>query len=313
MSAKSRLVFAGTPEFAVPCLRDLVAGGHEVAAVYTQPDRAAGRGRRMTMSPVKELALQHDIAVMQPENFRDPASIASLQKLAPTLMVVAAYGLILPSAVLNVPARGCVNVHASLLPRWRGAAPIARSIEAGDSRSGISLMQMETGLDTGPVFARAAIDILEDDTTATLQERLAELGAKLLIRYMPALLAGTLAAEPQNNEEACYAKKLTRDEARIDWTHSAVSVANKIRALNPWPVAESELRDHCLRIWHAVADTVPQPAAPGTVVAVGKDGVTVACGIAAVRLTRLQRLGGKVLAPVDFLNGFPIKLGDQFV
>ena len=241
MPAEPRLVFAGTPAFAVPCLRELIRAGYKIAAVYTQPDRAAGRGRRITISPVKELALQHDIAVMQPENFRDPASIATLQKLAPALMVVAAYGLILPSTVLEVPDRGCVNVHASLLPRWRGAAPIARSIEAGDSRSGISLMQMGSGLDTGPVFARAAIDIINDDTTATLQGRLAELGAKVLIRYMPALLAGTLAAEPQNDEEACYAKKLTRDEARIDWTLPAENVANKIRALNPWPVAESEL------------------------------------------------------------------------
>lgn len=312
MPAKPRLVFAGTPSFAVPSLRALINAGYDVSAVYTQPDRAAGRGRRITKSPVKELAARHEITVLQPENFKQPAAIETLRELAPKLIVVAAYGLILPPAVLEVPERGCVNVHASLLPRWRGAAPIARSIEAGDARSGISIMQMEAGLDTGPVFARAAIDIHPEDTTATLQERLAELGAQVLIKYMPALLAGTLAAEPQNNAEATYANKLARAEARIDWTPSADSVANKIRALNPWPVAESELHEKRLRIWHAAAEAAPQQVAPGTVVAANKDGVMVACGVGAVRLTLLQRLGGKVLAPADFLNGFPIKVGDRF-
>jgi len=309
-----RLVFAGTPNFAVPSLQALLDAQDlvEVVAVLTQPDRPAGRGRQVQSGPVKQLAIERRIPLLQPLSLRDAAVQDALHGLSPDLMVVAAYGLILPQGVLDTPELGCVNVHASLLPRWRGAAPIARAIEAGDVVTGITLMQMAAGLDTGPVLARSETSILMEDTAATLQTRLAQLGGRLLADSLAAILSSSLPAVPQEESAATYARKLERDEAPIDWSRPATEVANKVRALNPWPVAETCLGTQRLRIWHANAVTLPDHRDPGVVIAADREGVVVACGEGSVCLTELQRIGGKVLRPGDFLNGFAIKAGDRF-
>lgn len=306
-----RLVFAGTPAFAVPSLSSLLESEFDIVGVFTQPDRPAGRGRRLTASPVKQLAERTGLAVHQPHRLQDSSVLALLEELDPAVMVVAAYGLILPPSVLAIPAHGCVNVHASLLPRWRGAAPIARAIEAGDAHTGISLMQMEAGLDTGPVLATARIPIEPDDTAAGLHDRLADLGARLLVEKLPAYLAGELPGIPQDHSQATYAGKLQREEAVIDWNAPAAVVSNKIRAFNPWPVAETRIAQQRLRIWHAMPVAERHHAQPGTVLQADSKGLIVACSEGGVSLTRLQRIGGKVLAPREFLNGFPIATGTR--
>jgi len=298
-----RIVYAGTPEFAVPALQALIDSPHEVVAVYTQPDRPAGRGRKLRASPVKQLALAHDLPVEQPTSLRDEQAQAHLADLRPDLMVVAAYGLILPKAVLETPRLGCINIHASLLPRWRGAAPIQRAILAGDRETGVTIMQMDEGLDTGAMLLKRALPIAEDDTAASLHDRLAVLGAEALMEALPGIMDGSLEAIPQNEAEATYAAKLDKAEARIDWQQPAEHIARQVRAFNPWPVAQAELDGQPLRIWEARAVDRPAQAEPGTVVAESAEGIDVAAGEGCLRITRLQLPGGKQLPAATFLNG----------
>lgn len=307
------LVFAGTPDFAVPPLRQLLAGGYDVRAVYTQPDRPAGRGRKPRPSPVKVCALEADLPVYQPTSLRDPETQAELAALAPDLMIVVAYGLILPEPVLAIPRLGCVNIHASLLPRWRGAAPIQRAILAGDSATGVTLMQMDAGLDTGPMLAHTALDILPDDTGGSLHDRLAEAGASLLGEHLPDLLAGRLRPVPQPEHGATYAEKLHKDEARLDWSAPAVRLERQVRAFNPWPVAQTRLGDAVIRVWSATAlATDPGDAKPGEVLATSREGIDVACGTGVLRLLQLQAAGGRPLDAAAFLNGRPLSAGARF-
>ncbi|WP_460454873.1 methionyl-tRNA formyltransferase [Arenimonas aestuarii] len=300
-----RIVFAGTPAFAVPCLRAAAAHG-DVVGVYTQPDRPAGRGRQYVPSPVKVEALSRQLPAFQPENFKSEAAREQLRALRPDLMVVVAYGLILPQSVLEIPAQGCWNVHASLLPRWRGAAPIQRAIEAGDTASGVCLMKMEKGLDTGPVLLSLATPISDDDTGGSLHDRLSELGAEVLSDGLKLLRAGMRPVpQPQPADGVTYAHKLDKAEARLDWTRPAAELANKVRAFNPWPVAEAQLAGERLRIHAARALPGGGDQAPGTVVAAGRDGIDVACGDGLLRLMVVQRDGGRALPAADYLNARP--------
>lgn len=295
-----RIIFAGTPEFAAQHLQALLDAGREIIAVYTQPDRPAGRGQKLMPSPVKQLALQHDIAVYQPQTLRDPAAQAELAALKPDLMVVVAYGLILPQVVLDTPRLGCINSHASLLPRWRGAAPIQRAIEAGDASSGVTVMQMEAGLDTGPMLLKVTTTITADDTGGSLHDRLAELGSRAVVEAVGKLAAGELKGEVQDDSLATYAHKLNKDEARLDWNRPAVELERLVRAFNPWPICHSTLNGEALKV-HA-AEPGEGRGAPGTVLAADKTGLTIACGDGALRLTRLQLPGGKPLAFADLYN-----------
>ena len=297
-----RIVFAGTPDFAVPALR-AAAERQEVVAVYTQPDRPAGRGRGLQASPVKLEALRRGIPVLQPENFRAQVSKDALRALRPDLMIVVAYGLILPQSVLDIPRHGCWNVHASLLPRWRGAAPIQRAIEAGDAETGVDLMQMEKGLDTGPVLLEQRLSIAADETGGKLHDRLAELGAQVLRDGLGLLRAGMRPVpRPQPADGVTYAHKLDKAEARLDWTRPAIELERKVRAFNPWPVAEAEIAGERLRIHGAVALPLPHAAAPGEVLVATRQGIDIACGDGALRVRVLQRAGGKPITAADWLN-----------
>ncbi|WP_172148087.1 MULTISPECIES: methionyl-tRNA formyltransferase [Pseudomonas] len=300
MSESLRIVFAGTPEFAAEHLKALLDSPHQIVAVYSQPDRPAGRGQKLAASPVKQLAVQREIPVYQPQTLRDPAAQAELAALAPDLLVVVAYGLILPQAVLDIPRLGCINSHASLLPRWRGAAPIQRAIEAGDSESGVTVMQMEAGLDTGPMLLKVRTPIAADDTGGSLHDRLASLGPQAVIEAIAGLAAGTLQGEVQDDSLATYAHKLNKDEARLDWAHPAVELERLIRAFHPWPICHSTLHGEALKV-HA-AELGEGSGVPGSILAADKQGLTVACGQGALRLTRLQLPGGKALDFSDLYN-----------
>ncbi|ALA84039.1 methionyl-tRNA formyltransferase [Stenotrophomonas maltophilia] len=297
-----RIVFAGTPEFAVSSLR-AAARHHEVVAVYTQPDRPAGRGRGLAPSPVKLEAVARGIPVYQPESLKDEAAQQQLRDLQPDLMVVVAYGLILPKAVLAIPTHGCWNVHASLLPRWRGAAPIQRAIQAGDATTGVCLMQMEAGLDTGPVLLHQELPIAATDTGGQLHDKLAELGAQVLSDGLGLLRAGIKPiARPQPEQGVTYAHKLDKAEAKLDWAQDAGALARTVRAFNPWPIAEATLAGERVRIHGAVALEADHGQAPGTVLAASRDGIDIACGQGALRLRVLQREGGKAITAADYLN-----------
>nr|WP_312250635.1 methionyl-tRNA formyltransferase [Stenotrophomonas geniculata] len=297
-----RIVFAGTPEFAVSSLR-AAARHHEVVAVYTQPDRPAGRGRGLAPSPVKLEAVARGIPVYQPESLKDAAAQQQLRDLQPDLMVVVAYGLILPKAVLAIPTHGCWNVHASLLPRWRGAAPIQRAIQAGDAKTGVCLMQMEAGLDTGPVLLHQELPIAATDTGGQLHDKLAELGAQVLSDGLGLLRAGIKPiARPQPEQGVIYAHKLDKAEAKLDWAQDAGALARTVRAFNPWPIAEATLAGERVRIHGAVALEADHGQAPGTVLAASRDGIDIACGQGALRLRVLQREGGKAITAADYLN-----------
>ncbi len=300
-----RIIFAGTPQFSVPSLQALIDSKHTVCAVYTQPDRKAGRGRKLQASPVKTLALAHGIDVYQPISLKDTEAQAQLQALSADLMVVAAYGLILPKAVLDAPALGCINVHASLLPRWRGAAPIQRAILAGDTVTGITLMQMDVGLDTGAMIKSESCEIRADDTGQTLHDRLSELGARMLASNIDEI--EKLPVTVQDNSLATYAKKLEKTEAQLDWQESAMVLERKVRAFNPWPVAQANLFDQTLRIWAAQA-LPPSPApAPtiGSVLHCQRDGIDVVTADGILRLLQVQIAGGKPISVGDFLNAHP--------
>jgi methionyl-tRNA formyltransferase len=297
-----RLVFAGTPEFSVPSLAACLASGAEVVAAYTQPDRPAGRGRRLAASPVKQAALAAGVTVEQPESLRDAGARARLAGYAADLMVVVAYGLILPKAVLALPRLGCWNVHASLLPRWRGAAPIQRAILAGDTETGVDLMQMEAGLDTGPVLLEARTPIAPHDTGGSLHDRLARLGAQTLADGLARVLRGEkLPATPQREDGVAYAHKLDKSEARLDWNEPALQLERKVRAFDPWPVAEAVVDGERLRIWSAEA-IGGATADPGCIVAMSRDTIDIATGDGLLRVREVQRDGGRRIAVRDWLN-----------
>jgi len=301
LSGQLRLAYAGTPEFAVPALRALVAAGHQIAVIYTQPDRPAGRGRQLLPSPVKFAAIELGLPVEQPASLRNPEAQSRLASHGVDAMVVAAYGLILPQAVLDTPRLGCINIHASLLPRWRGAAPIPRAILAGDAITGISIMRMEAGLDTGPVYLRREMQIGPHENAGEVQRRLADLGARCIVETLPAIAADRAVADPQDAAAATYARKLEKREAQIDWTRSAEEIGRAVRAFNPWPVAETSWRGQQLRIWRA-RHVEQRAGAPGTVLEASADGIVVACGEGALRIEELQLPGKRALSAGEFLN-----------
>lgn len=296
-----RIVYAGTPLFAVPALRALAADDSvELVAVYTQPDRPSGRGQKLTPSPVKEAALALGIPVEQPLTLRDESAQAVLADYQPDLMVVAAYGLILPVPVLETPRLGAINIHASLLPRWRGAAPIARAIEAGDPETGITIMQMAQGLDTGDMLHKIKLAIEPTDTAATLHDRLADLGARALMAALPGIVAGSITPEPQDDAQACYAAKLSKAEGRLDWRESADLLARRVRAFDPWPVAYTEFNGAPLRVWSAKVEPHSPKAQPGTVVTVDAFGFVIATAMGGLRVLACQQAGGKRICAADF-------------
>ena len=301
-----RLVFAGTPEFSVPCFEACRASRAEVVAAYTQPDRPAGRGRKLTPSPVKQAALAAGIAVEQPTSLKSAEVQQVLANYRPDLLIVVAYGLILPRKVLAIPRLGCWNVHASLLPRWRGAAPIQRAILAGDEETGVDLMQMEAGLDTGPVMLQRRTPIHRGDTGGSLHDRLSALGAELLAEGLCRTLAGeTLATTPQGSDGVTYAHKLDKADAKLDFTRAAIELERQVRAFDPWPVAEGEVGSEMLRIHAAHAIAREHHAEPGQLLAADREGIEIACGHGALRVTAVQRPGGRQISAVDYLNARP--------
>ncbi|MFV3380766.1 methionyl-tRNA formyltransferase [Pseudomonas sp. NY15354] len=295
-----RIVFAGTPEFAAEHLKALLDSPYDVVAVYTQPDRPAGRGQKLMPSAVKQLAVEHSIPVLQPQTLRNAEAQAELAALKPDLMVVVAYGLILPQVVLDIPRLGCINSHASLLPRWRGAAPIQRAVEAGDAESGVTVMRMEAGLDTGPMLLKVVTPISAEDTGGTLHDRLAQMGPGAVVQAIAGLADGSLQGEVQDDALATYAHKLNKDEARIDWNRPAIELERLIRAFNPWPVCHSTLDGESVKVLAAQLST--GKGTPGEILSASKDGLVVACGEGALSLTRLQLPGGKALAFSDLFN-----------
>jgi methionyl-tRNA formyltransferase len=304
---KLRVVFAGTPAFAVPPLMALHAA-HTLVGVLTQPDRPAGRGRELAASPVKHKALEYGIPVLQPQRLRGDAAalgqmLAQLDALQPDVMVVVAYGLLLPREVLQLPRLGCLNIHASLLPRWRGAAPIQRAILAGDAATGVAIMQMDEGLDTGAVLASAQLPIGVETTSATLHDQLAELGAAQLLIALEGLAAGRLQAVPQPTEGVTYAQKLSRAESAIDWRRDAVEIDRQIRAFNPWPAAETRFEGDAVKLLRSrISASDPGAAAPGTLLGIEGDALRVACGKGVLQVLELQRAGRKAVAARDFYN-----------
>lgn len=303
-----KIIFAGTPAFAAAALKALLDAGHQVALVLTQPDRPAGRGLKTRASAVKQLALERGLPLAQPVSLKDPAIVDELARIGADVMVVVAYGLLLPATVLALPRLGCLNIHASLLPRWRGAAPIQRAILAGDGETGVTIMQMDCGLDTGPMLLAQPVKIDNNDTAQTLHDKLAAVGAQLIVRA----LQEPLQPVAQDAAQATYAAKIDKAEARIDWTLRAQEIDRLIRAFNPSPGAYTTAADgHLLKIWHAEV-VAAEPALPGTVVHAGTDGIVVAAGAGALRLLELQRAGGKRLAAKLFLAGMSLPPGTRF-
>ncbi|MNQ69051.1 Methionyl-tRNA formyltransferase [compost metagenome] len=299
---KLKLIFAGTPDFAARHLAALLSSDHEVVAVYTQPDKPAGRGQKLTASPVKELALAHALPVYQPASLRNEEAQAELAALGADLMVVVAYGLILPKAVLDTPRLGCLNVHGSLLPRWRGAAPIQRAIWAGDAETGVTIMQMDVGLDTGAMIRKVSCPIASDETSASLYDKLAELGPQALVDTLDAMAAGDTTAEAQDDALANYAQKLSKEEARIDWSMEAVAIERCIRAFNPWPISWFEAAEQTIKVWQAEVIDSDHGQSAGTLLKADKQGIDVATGKGVLRLLTLQPPGKKAMSVPDLLN-----------
>jgi methionyl-tRNA formyltransferase len=305
-----RLVFMGTPDFSVPTLVELVGRGYEIAAVYTRAPKPAGRGMELTPSPIERTARGFGLQVLTPKTLRTSDAEAAFRAHGADAAVVVAYGLILPKPILDGVPLGCVNLHASALPRWRGAAPIQRVLLAGDARTGISVMQMNAGLDTGPVLMQEPCAIAGDDTAGTLHDRLAGLGARLCVEALDALEAGALVASPQRDEDATYAQKIRKEETRIDWRRSAASLQRQVRAFNPTPGAGATLRGAELKLWSC--SVARGEGAPGEVLRASGAGIVVACGEGAIEVTELQRAGGRRLGAADFLRGFPVSRGERF-
>ncbi len=307
-----RIVFAGTPDFAATALKALLDAGHTVVGVYSQPDRPAGRGRKLMPSPVKQVALEANLPVFQPDSLKPEDAQQELAALQPDVMIVAAYGLILPKAVLAIPRHGCLNIHASLLPRWRGAAPIQRAIAAGDRETGITIMQMDVGLDTGDMLLKEATPIGPDDTGGSLHDRLAEMGGKAIIKALASLAKGELTGEAQNGDEANYAHKLSKEEGHIDWTRSAPEIERLIRAFNPWPGTFTDLGDQRIRIHQAEALAQSSDKTPGTVLRREREGIDIACGNGSLRVTSVQLPGTRALSVNDLINGGkPVLMPEQ--
>ncbi|MEH0667667.1 methionyl-tRNA formyltransferase [Vibrio scophthalmi] len=302
MSKPLKIVFAGTPDFAARHLAALLSSEHDVIAVYTQPDRPAGRGKKLTASPVKQIALEHDIAVYQPENFKSEEAKQALADLDADLMVVVAYGLLLPQAVLDTPKLGCINVHGSILPRWRGAAPIQRAIWAGDEETGVTIMQMDIGLDTGDMLSIARLPIESSDTSASMYEKLADLGPGALLDCLTDIAQGSAVATKQDDALANYAKKLSKEEARINWHDDAEHIERCVRAFNPWPMSHFEAADNSIKVWQSrVAEHTTDQAA-GTIIQADKTGIYVATGKGVLVLLQLQVPGKKAMSVQDILN-----------
>jgi methionyl-tRNA formyltransferase len=297
------IIFAGTPEFAANSLQSIIENGHKVTAVYTQPDRPAGRGKKLLKSEVKQVAESFSISVYQPEKLTDPAAQAELAALKPDLMIVAAYGLLLPPEVLSIPTHGCINIHASLLPRWRGAAPIQRAIQAGDTNTGVTIMQMDKGLDTGDMLFKVETPISAHETGGSLHDTLATLGSNAILHFLSEFKNKPFKAEKQDNAFANYAHKLSKQEATIDWQDNAIQICRTIRAFNPWPVAFLETNKSRIRIFEAVPFDYEGPEAPATVLEKNKHGVVVRCGQGAIRILKLQLPGSKAMDVHAFVNG----------
>ncbi|MBL4297644.1 methionyl-tRNA formyltransferase [Vibrio fluvialis] len=302
MSQSLRIVFAGTPDFAARHLAALLSSEHEVIAVYTQPDRPAGRGKKLTASPVKNLALEHNIPVYQPENFKSDEAKQELAALNADIMVVVAYGLLLPKAVLDTPKLGCINVHGSILPRWRGAAPIQRSIWAGDAETGVTIMQMDVGLDTGDMLKIATLPIEASDTSGSMYDKLAELGPQALVECLSDIAQGTAVAVKQDDALANYAQKLSKEEAKIDWTLTAQAIERCVRAFNPWPMSHFAVADNQIKVWQARVEAGSSNQAAGTILKADKTGIYVATGAEILVLESLQIPGKKALPVQDILN-----------
>lgn len=305
-----RIIFAGTPHFAAAALQALFNNNYKIVAVLTQPDRPSGRGMQLQSSPVKQLALQQGLTVLQPQTLKSSDVQRELAAFNPDVMVVAAYGLILPQVVLDIPRHGCLNIHGSLLPRWRGAAPIQRAILAGDSETGITIMQMDAGLDTGAMLLKKTCEIAEQDTAATLHDKLAALGAQAIVEALHLLEQDALTPETQDNTLATYAAKLEKAEAAIDWTQDAVQLARAVRAYNPFPVAHTMLNATPVKIWQASV-LRNQHGVPGTVLSAGKEGIVVACREGALRLEVLQRPNARAMPAAQFIQGFAVQPGDR--
>ncbi len=306
-----KIIFAGTPPFAAVALEALIGAGYEVTLVLTQPDRPSGRGMKAVASPIKLLALQHGLTLLQPATLKQPELHALLQAAGSDMMVVAADGLILPAPVLRIPRLGCLNIHASLLPRWRGAAPIQRAILAGDKETGITIMQMDQGLDTGAILLQRTVPIAYDDTAQTLHDKLAMLGAQCIVEAATNLRQGTLIGFPQNEDAATYAPKLEKDEAEISWRLSAEVARRAVQAFNPRPGAYARISGLSLKIWQASVGT-DIVGAPGEIVATGRNGITVACGQGTLVLEVVQKAGAKKMPAAEFLSGHPLRPGDRF-
>ena len=309
-----RLIFAGTPDFSVAPLQTLIERKHDIVAVYTQPDRPAGRGKTLTPPPVKQVALDNNIEVFQPLTLKTEEQENQIRQLNPDAMIVVAYGMLLPQAILDIPRYGCINIHASLLPRWRGAAPIQRAIEAGDEKTGVSIMQMEAGLDTGPVFSTVQTDISSNDTSQSLHDRLSQLGADAICDTLEQIEKKTISAIPQDDTKTNYAKKITKQEAQIDWSLSAQQIDNKIRAFIPWPICQTSHNGHRLRIISAKVsenNTSYNKQQPGSIINIDAQGIEVVCGENTLLLTELQRDGGKKMSHSQLLNGYNLDIGDM--
>ena len=302
MSQSLRIVFAGTPDFAASHLAALLSSEHEVIAVYTQPDRPAGRGKKLTASPVKNIALEHDIPVYQPENFKSDEAKQALKDLNADIMVVVAYGLLLPQVVLDTPKLGCINVHGSILPRWRGAAPIQRSIWAGDSETGVTIMQMDIGLDTGDMLKIATLPIEASDTSATMYDKLAELGPEALVDCLSDIADGNVLPVKQNDDEANYASKLSKDEAKIDWSQSAAFIERCVRAFNPWPMSFFSVEENNIKVWQSRVEANATESVAGTILKTDKTGIYVATGQGTLVLEQIQIPGKKAMPVSDVLN-----------
>lgn len=298
-----RIVFAGTPDFAATALKALLEAGYNLVGVYSQPDRPAGRGRKLMPSPVKQVALDAGIPVFQPVSLKPEDAQQELAALKPDVMIVAAYGLILPKAVLDIPTHGCLNIHASLLPRWRGAAPIQRAIAAGDAETGITIMQMDEGLDTGDMLLKTSTPIHADDTGGSLHDRLADMGGKAIVEALVQLANSDLAPEPQNDADANYAHKLSKEEGHIDWYRSAIEIERLIRAFNPWPGTFTDLGEQRIRIHKAKVLEQGSSKTPGIVLNRDRDGIEIACGTGTLKVTSVQLPGSKAQSISDLING----------